>query len=253
MLPGLSGLEILRRLRASEKTSPLPVLMLTAKGEEVDRIVGLELERRRLPPQALLPRELVARVKALLGRAGRASGGRTGFAVRGRDARSFAPRSSGGIPRSRTHLKGIRPAGAFYAERGPCLHAGGPPRPGLGYDFPGNTRTVDVHINRLRKKIPSLAPNLTAVRSLGYSWRKKRRDDLPAAPPPLPQERRVIVPGRVRRHGRLRRDRRPALPPGPLRRSPLGLPPRHGDWLSRRPSPLALPRRPDRRTDHPAY
>ena len=37
-----------------------------------------------------------------------------------------------------------------------------------GYDFPGNTRTVDVHINRLRKKVPSLAPNLTAVRSLGY-------------------------------------------------------------------------------------
>jgi DNA-binding response OmpR family regulator len=169
MLPGLSGLEILRRLRASEKTSPLPVLMLTAKGEEVDRIVGLELGADDYLPKPFSPRELVARVKALLRRTGRSSGGaepvlryagvtldpsrhevREGSRVVELTSKEFALLE---------HF--MRNAGRVFTREVLLDRV-------WGYDFPGNTRTVDVHINRLRKKIPSLAPNLTAVRSLGY-------------------------------------------------------------------------------------
>lgn len=69
MLPGLNGLEALRRIRRSERSARLPVLMLTARGEDVDRIVGLELGADDYLPKPFNPRELVARIRAILRRA----------------------------------------------------------------------------------------------------------------------------------------------------------------------------------------
>src|ERR1700756_4941955 len=71
MLPGINGFEVLRRIRA---TSPLPVLLLTARGEDVDRIVGLEIGADDYLPKPFNPRELVARIRAVLRRT-RADGG----------------------------------------------------------------------------------------------------------------------------------------------------------------------------------
>src|SRR5574337_402003 len=68
MLPGLDGLEVCRRLRGSPATRGIPVIMLTAKSEEVDRIVGLEMGADDYVPKPFSPRELVARVKAVLRR-----------------------------------------------------------------------------------------------------------------------------------------------------------------------------------------
>src|SRR2546426_929765 len=68
MLPGMSGLEICRKLRASRETASLPILMLTAKGSEVDRILGLEMGADDYVVKPFSPREVVARIKALLRR-----------------------------------------------------------------------------------------------------------------------------------------------------------------------------------------
>ena len=71
MLPGMNGLEVLRRIRASDGGAALPVLMLTARGEEIDRVVGLEMGADDYLGKPFSPRELVARLRALLRRADR--------------------------------------------------------------------------------------------------------------------------------------------------------------------------------------
>ncbi|MBI3393164.1 MAG: response regulator [Nitrospirae bacterium] len=177
MLPGLSGLEVLRRLRRDEKTAGLPVLLLTAKGEEVDRIVGLELGADDYLPKPFSPRELVARVKALLRRTHPAQA-----------AVHIAYLNVRLDPSRHEVSEGTRAVALTSKEFSLLEHFMRNPgrvftREVLldrvwGYDFPGNTRTVDVHVNRLRKKIPSLAPRLTAVRSLGY---KLAEEELPGA------------------------------------------------------------------------
>jgi two-component system response regulator CpxR len=68
MLPGMNGFEVLRRIRASEKNAALPVLMLTARGEEIDRVVGLEMGADDYLGKPFSPRELTARIKAILRR-----------------------------------------------------------------------------------------------------------------------------------------------------------------------------------------
>ena len=89
MLPGLDGFEILKRLRVSSR---VPVIMLTARGEDVDRIVGLELGADDYLPKPFNPRELAARVKAILRRTEAQSESRTRGSER-RRARSRHPRS----------------------------------------------------------------------------------------------------------------------------------------------------------------
>lgn len=68
MLPGMNGFEVLRRLRANEETASLPIIMLTARGEEIDRVVGLEMGADDYLPKPFSSRELVARLRALLRR-----------------------------------------------------------------------------------------------------------------------------------------------------------------------------------------
>ncbi len=70
MLPGIDGLEVCRRLRSDERTNRIPLIMLTAKSSEADRIVGLELGADDYVTKPFSPRELAARVKAVLRRAG---------------------------------------------------------------------------------------------------------------------------------------------------------------------------------------
>ena len=73
MLPGMAGLDVLRRLR---KVSPIPVLILTARGEDSDRIVGLEMGADDYLPKPFNPRELIARIRAILRRTGRSEASR---------------------------------------------------------------------------------------------------------------------------------------------------------------------------------
>jgi two-component system, OmpR family, alkaline phosphatase synthesis response regulator PhoP len=175
MLPGMDGLDVCRRLR---QESDVYILMLTAKSEEADRIVGLELGADDYLSKPFSPRELVARVKAVLRRS--------------RPVASALPESDSGIidapplridlARRRVTKRGA-PVDLTALEFDLLRELAG--RPGIvysraqllqrvwGYDFLGDERVVDVHIGLLRKKIEddSSEPELLkTVRGVGYKF-----------------------------------------------------------------------------------
>jgi DNA-binding response OmpR family regulator len=167
MLPGLDGWEVCRRARAE---SDVPIIMLTARSDDVDRIVGLELGADDYLTKPFNPRELVARVKAILRRMER-----------------------------RTHNTNSQPITmdnlAIYPERREVEVDGQPvdlrmkefdlllalaENPGVvfsreklldvvwGFDFAGETRTVDVHVAHLRHKLEGMQPVIETVWGVGY-------------------------------------------------------------------------------------
>ncbi len=171
MLPKMDGLEVCRRLRAE---SDVPILMLTARGEELDRVVGLELGADDYLTKPFGMRELMARVRALLRRSGqqapegatRISAGAIEIDLRGRsvtrDAREVALK-----PKEYDLLVFLaRNAGQVFT-RDQLLEKV------WGYDFFGGSRTVDVHIRWLREKLeaePARPCHLLTVRGVGYKF-----------------------------------------------------------------------------------
>ncbi len=127
MLPGINGFEVLRRIRA---TSRLPVLLLTARGEDVDRIVGLEIGADDYLPKPFNPRELVARIRAILRRTRSDKVGPVGAgycARRGNRTRSCHAQRAPRRPARRPHLGRIQSAGSVAARgrtRGPARAPG---------------------------------------------------------------------------------------------------------------------------------
>jgi two-component system alkaline phosphatase synthesis response regulator PhoP len=174
-LPGLDGLSLCAELRRDKRTRALPVIMLTARGDEADRVVGLEVGADDYVVKPFSPKELVARVRALLRRLER-------------HEEEAAPHVLGPLEidtgRHTVHWEG-RPVHltakefalllALVEARGRVLS-----RPALleqvwGYSYAEGTRTVDVHVRRLREKLPGLADRLITVKSLGY--RMAREDE----------------------------------------------------------------------------
>lgn len=168
MLPGLSGSEFLRRLRRERST---PVIMLTARTEESDRIVGLELGADDYVPKPFSPRELVARVKAVLRRTGPpVTGGRREVEHRGllldperREA------SLVGLDLELTTLEFdllfvLMEAPGRVFSRNELIDRV------WGGDFSGVDRVVDVHVSNLRQKLARLQGEdlLVTVRGVGY-------------------------------------------------------------------------------------
>ena len=172
MLPGLDGLEVCRRLRAR---TPVPVIMLTARGEEDDRIVGLEVGADDYVTKPFSPRELTARVKAVLRRATTPAipGGGGGPLVAGDlvvDPSSHEVRRGGHvIPLTAREFDLLR----FLAQRPRQVFR----REELleqvwGYTY-GDASTVTVHIRRLREKLeddPSEPARITTVWGVGYRF-----------------------------------------------------------------------------------
>jgi len=178
MLPGMDGLEVCRRVR---QESDVYIIMLTAKSEESDRIVGLELGADDYLTKPFSPRELVARVKAVLRRRRDGSGARGGFG-RGEQGAIVAGPLTIDLARRRV-TKGGQPIDLTTLEFDLlCVLAGDPgivlSRAQLlqrvwGYDYIGDERVVDVHIGLLRKKIeadPSEPALLRTVRGVGYKY-----------------------------------------------------------------------------------
>lgn len=169
MLPGLDGLEFMRRLRREQRT---PVIMLTARTEENDRIVGLELGADDYVTKPFSPRELVARVKAVLRRAEPSDEGDPDRLVTGPLVIDLARRtvSREGVPLDLTvlefnllHTLASQPGRVF--SRDELLSRV------WGADFSGVDRVVDVHISHLRQKleVDSETPGLVVtVRGIGY-------------------------------------------------------------------------------------
>jgi len=168
MLPGVDGLEICRSVRSTTATRTIPVIMLTARAEESERIAGLEIGADDYIAKPFSPNELVARVRALLRRA------------------EFHPVSSGPItygeiavdPERHTVLLNGQSVTLTAKEflllcylldhRGRVLSRDLLLTDVWGYRYTGGTRTVDVHVRRLREKLPSLGNALVTVKQFGY-------------------------------------------------------------------------------------
>jgi DNA-binding response OmpR family regulator len=172
MLAELDGLEVCKQIRADPRTSRLPIIMLTAKAEESDTIVGLELGADDYVTKPFSPKALVARVKALFRRVERVQDGPTRLTY-----------GSVVMDLSRHEVKSDGQEVALTAkEFGLLEHLLRNPgrvltRDALlntvwGYDYYGTTRTVDVHVRRLKQKIPSLNDAITSIKSLGYKLKE---------------------------------------------------------------------------------
>ncbi len=169
MLPGMSGFEVLRRLR---ERSRVPVLMLTARGEEVDRIVGLEMGADDYLPKPFNPRELVARIRAVQRRAGGAPGGAAGVDLVAVGDVELAPGTRtarrGGEVVALTSVEFsllealLRRAGRVVSREDLAVAALG--RPLSAYD-----RSVDVHVSSLRRKLGD-RERIKTVRGAGYLY-----------------------------------------------------------------------------------
>lgn len=173
MLPGLDGLEIMRMLRREPSTRKLPVMMITAKGEDVDRIVGLELGADDYITKPFSPREVVLRVKGLLRRLEGASEPETETLEAGEIRLDVAGH--------RLEVHGVETpvtATEFKLLRELILNAGRvQTRDRLltvvwGYAQDVDSRTVDTHVRRLRKKLGNEAERIETVVGVGYRLRK---------------------------------------------------------------------------------
>jgi two-component system OmpR family response regulator len=188
MLPGIDGLQVVRELRAE---STVPILLLSAKGEEIDRVIGLEIGADDYLSKPFAMRELMARVRAMLRRSrmvAPSAVGRVEPGLVGPNEREAgeAVITAGDLvidsPRRRVTLAGadvvLKPKefDLLYhmAQHPDIVHS----RDSLlrtvwGYDFPVDTRTVDVHVRWLRQKIetdPSQPRRIVTVRGVGYRF-----------------------------------------------------------------------------------
>jgi DNA-binding response OmpR family regulator len=169
MLPQVDGLEICRVARANETTSAIPIIMLTARGEESDRIVGLELGADDYLAKPFSPNELVARVRALLRRAKRASplpGRAITYGPIVVDAEQHTV-SVAGVEVALT-AKEFLLLEYLLQHRGRVLSRDVLLTDVWGYRYTGGTRTVDVHVRRLREKLPLFSKALVTVKQFGY-------------------------------------------------------------------------------------
>lgn len=168
MLPGMDGWEICRRVRAQ---SDIPIIMLTARSDDIDKIVGLELGADDYLTKPFNPRELVARVKAILRRVDKRPAPQT----------TAAPLTIANLsihPERRLVTVDGNPVDLRMKEFDLLLTLA--ENPGIvfsreklldvvwGFDFAGETRTVDVHVAHLRHKLAAMRPVIETVWGVGY-------------------------------------------------------------------------------------
>ena len=185
MLPKVDGWEVCRELRRRGDT---PILMLTARSDDVDAIVGLELGADDYVTKPFNPRALVARVKAILRRtAATASGGRP---IEVGSLRVDPRRRDATVGERRLELRAreFDLLAALARDPGVVLTRDALLDGVWGTDFPGETRTVDVHVAELRKKLGADGPTIETIRGLGYRLVPPERapvperDSLPGSP-----------------------------------------------------------------------
>ena len=165
MLPTIDGFEVCRRLR---RDSEVPILMLTARDEDVDRIVGLELGADDYLTKPFNPRELVARIKAILRRY--EAGQRAGPILRLGPLTVDKQRREVRVPDGELALrtKEFDLLVAFLQNAGIVLSREQLLDLVWGYEFYGETRTVDVHVQHLRQKLAGSGVGIQTVRGVGY-------------------------------------------------------------------------------------
>src|SRR6266849_2518382 len=169
MLPHVDGLEVCRVVRSNEATAAIPIIMLTARVEESERIVGLELGADDYLAKPFSPNELVARVRALLRRTQRGMAPEIKTLAYGPIALDTERHivSSGGQDVTLT-AKEFLLLEYLLRHRGRVLSRDVLLTDVWGYRYTGGTRTVDVHVRRLREKLPLLAEAIVTVKQFGY-------------------------------------------------------------------------------------
>ena len=169
MLPELGGLDVCRQLRQDPRTASVPIVMLTARGEEVDRILGLELGADDYIVKPFSPKEVVARVRAVLRRAGARDGAAP--VVSGRlvidPDRHTVQVDAAAIELTPKEFDLLR---ALAEARGRVLSREFLLDRVWGYASAGEieSRTVDVHVRRLRVKLGDEGQRITTVKGVGY-------------------------------------------------------------------------------------
>jgi two-component system phosphate regulon response regulator PhoB len=171
MLPDLSGTEICRKLREGDRARDIPVVMCTAKGEEIDRVVGFEVGADDYVVKPYSVRELILRIRALLRRSHRVEGEpsliRFGRLKVDRDAhRAWVDDAEIGL----TALE-FRLLHAFLSRRGRVQTRDALLSDVWGIEADVTTRTVDTHVKRLREKLGDAGAYIETLRGVGYRFR----------------------------------------------------------------------------------
>ncbi len=178
MLPGMDGIEVCRAVRSHERTANVPIIMVTARAEESERIAGLEVGADDYIAKPFSPNELVARARALLRRITRAGSAPSGLAygpiVVNAESHTV---TMAGQPVALT-AKEFLLLQYLMSHRGRVLSRDLLLTDVWGYKYTGGTRTVDVHVRRLREKLPLLEQSLVTIKQFGYKL---------ADPPPAPR------------------------------------------------------------------
>lgn len=181
MLPGIDGLEVCRRLKSQKETMLIPIIMITAKGEEVDKIIGLELGADDYITKPFSVRELVARVKALLRRARLSLPEvlednviKLGDLV----INSSTYEVYKGEEKIDLTLKEFGLLKLLVLNKGKVLTRDFLLDKVWGYEYYGETRTVDVHIRYLRQKLEKVGIKqcIETVRGVGYRFVYRGKD-----------------------------------------------------------------------------
>jgi DNA-binding response OmpR family regulator len=174
-LPGMDGLSLCRAIRSDRRIQRVPVIMLTARGDEADRVVGLEVGADDYVVKPFSPKELVARVRAIFRRLER--GDEEGANLVLGDLELDTGRHLVRWEGQPVHLtaKEFSLLVALVEARGRVLTRQSLLEEVWGYSYAEGTRTVDVHVRRLREKLPGIAKRLITVKSLGY--RLAREED----------------------------------------------------------------------------
>ena len=172
MLPKIDGIEVCKRIRSDSKVSNVPIIMLTAKGDESDRIIGLELGADDYVTKPFSPKELVARVKALLRRIER--GGEKQKVYKFKNLTLNLESHEVLLDKNQVKLtsKEFWLLEELLRNKERVLTRDKLLNDVWGYDYYGTTRTIDVHIRRLREKLPGISDHIVTVKQLGYKFKE---------------------------------------------------------------------------------
>ncbi len=180
MLPGIDGLEVCRNLKQNSNTKTIPIIMLTAKSEEFDKVLGLELGADDYITKPFSVRELVARVKALFRRVNTTTEPKIEVLSHGEITIDCTRREVyKGSKQLEMPLKEFELLKMLILNKGKVLSREHLLDKIWGFDYYGETRTVDVHIRYLRQKIEDNDENPTyieTVRGIGYRFTDKNPD-----------------------------------------------------------------------------
>ena len=169
MLPKMSGLEVCRILKSDAATARMPILMLTAKAEEIDRIVGLEFGADDYVTKPFSPREIVLRIRAIFRRGEKADESLSAGPISIDPARHEVRVNGKQVHLTSLEFKLLR---ALMQRRGRVQERDRLLNDVWGYESVIDTRTVDTHVRRLREKLGKAGDAIETVRGFGYRLRE---------------------------------------------------------------------------------